>query len=311
MLRRATLISVLLVGVGAWAERPRVVVVKSAPLVAYTQVVAGFLAEVQGQTEEMILAEGAEGAAAQLKVLRSSKPGLVLAIGPAAAVAARRELTDVPVIFSMVPYYEKYELEGSNTTGISLTSDLSLEMAALKALQPKVRRVGVLQDPRYSKALTDSATQVAQSKSLTLVPLDIDSASKLEKVLAQAKGKVDALVIVSDRTVGNAAVVERLLAWSREEKLPTVGLGPAQVKQGALFALSPAPVSVGLQAGRLANRILNEKVDPGALAVAGPDGVELHVNLSTARLLGSAEAFALEAVSFAARQRLAVKVAED
>lgn len=310
MLRRSALTLVVFVASLAAAERPRVAVVKSSGLNAYAQVVAGFSAEVKAQAEEFTLEEGAEGAAATLKKVAASKPALVFAIGPAAAVGARREFSDVPVIFAMVPYYEKYELDGQNTTGIALTSDLSLELTALRAVLPKVKRVGVLEDPRYSKAFVDAAGQAAQARGLTLVPLEIDSPQKVDKVLASAKGKLDALVIISDKTVGNAAVVERLLAWSQEEKVPAVGLAAAQVKQGALFALAPAPLAIGQQAGRLANRVVVEKVDPGALAVANPEGLELNVNLSTARKQGAAEAFALDVVTFAARQGLTVKVVE-
>ena len=72
-----------------------------------------------------------------------------------------------------------------------------------------------------------------------------------------------------------------------------MGLASAQVKQGALFALAPAPLAIGQQAGRIANRILVEKVDPGAMAVANPEGLELHVNLTTARRLGAPETFAV------------------
>jgi putative ABC transport system substrate-binding protein len=310
LLRRTALIVVALAASFALAERPRVVVVKSAALNAYAQVVAGFAAEVKGQVEEVTLEEGPDAAAAAFKKLGTTKPALVLAIGPAAAVGARHQFSDVPVLFAMVPYYEKYELEGQNTTGISLTSDLSLELTALKAVQPRAKRVGVVQDPRYSKALLDGASQAAQSRGLTLVPIDVDSSAKVDKALAGVKGRIDALVIVSDKTVGNAAVVERLLAWSQDEKVPAVGLASAQVKQGALFALAPAPLAIGQQAGRIANRILVEKVDPGAMAVANPEGLELHINLTTAKRLGSPENFALDVVTFAARQSLTVKVAE-
>lgn len=316
MLRGSALIRVaalapFLFGLAAQAERPRVVVVKSSNLAAYAQVMAGFSAEVRANAEELLLEESSPDAVDRVfKKLAQAKPALVLAIGPAAAVGARRQFTDVPVIFVMVPYFERYELEGQNTTGIGLTSDLSIELSALRAMQPKVKRVGVLADARYSKALLDNAAQAASARNLTLVPLDIDSPTKAEKVLAGAKGRVDAIVIISDKTVGNAVVVEKLLAWSQEEKVPAVGLAPGQVKQGALMALSPAPLAIGQQAGRIANRILVEKVDPGALAVASPEGLELNVNLTTAKKLGAAESFALDLVTFAARQGFAVKVIE-
>ncbi|MBX7100767.1 MAG: ABC transporter substrate-binding protein [Myxococcaceae bacterium] len=310
MLRGSALALVLASAAALGADRPKVVIVKSAELSPYAALAAGFSVEVRGQVEQLTLDESAEGAARTFKQVAERKPALVLAIGPAAAVGAHRALTDVPIIFAMVPYFEKYELEGPHITGIALTSDLSLELAAVKALLPEVKRVGVVEDPRFSQKLIDGASGLAAGQGLSLVPLEIDGPARLEKVLKGAKGKVDALVMISDRTVGNAAVVERLIAWSTEEKVPAIGLAPGQVKEGALLALAPAPTGLGLQAGRLANRILHEKVDPGALAVAPPEGVDLHCNLKTARALVDPRKFALDLVTFAASKGLAVKVTE-
>lgn len=290
--------------------RPKVVVVKSAELAPYAQVTAGFSAEVKADVSDVLLEEGADAAQKAMKKLAQDAPALVLAIGPAAAVNARKQFSDVPVLFVMVPYFQKYDLEAQNTTGIALTSDLSLELTAVRALLPKAKRIGVVIDPRYSKGFVEEASQLAQSRGLTLVPLEIDNPTKLDKALSGAKGRIDGLVVVSDKTVGNAAVVERLLSFAKDEALPVVGLAPAQVKQGALFALAPAPLSIGLQAGRVANRIVVEKVDPGALAVATPEGVELHLNLQTAKKLGLPDTFAQEALLFAARHGLAVRAIE-
>ncbi len=292
------------------AGRPKVVVVKSADLGPYAALAAGFAAEARATLEEVTLEEGTEAAAKVFKRLGENPPALVLAIGPAAAVGARRQFADVPIVFVMVPYFQKYELEGSNITGIALTSDLSLELAAVKAMLPQVKRVGVLADPRHSLKFIDEAAGYASNKGLSLVRIDLDSVANLEKALAAARSKIDALVMISDRTVGNAAVVQRLIAWTNEEKLPLVGLAPGQVKQGALLSLSPAATGLGLQAGRLANRILHEKVDPGALAVANPEGVDLTLNLVTARRLGDAKAFAFDVITFAAQKGLAVRVVE-
>lgn len=315
MLRRSALIAALLVPsllaapVSA-ADRPRVVVVKSAALGPYAQVVAGFSAEARASVDEVTLGEGAAAVEKAFKQLKESKPALVLAIGPAAAVGARRQFSDVPIVFVMVPYFQKYELDGQNVTGIALTSDLSLELSALKATWPQVKRVGVLADLRFSKKYLEDAATAAQGQGLALVPIDLDSPQKVDRALAGAKGKVDALVVISDKTVGNAAVVERLLAFAQDEKLPAVGMVPSLVGRGAVLALSPAPLAIGQQAGRLANRILVEKVDPGALAVASPEGVELHVDLAQAAKLGAKERFAADLLDFAAKRGLPVKAVE-
>lgn len=316
MLRRSALTAALLapllfsaVPVAA-ADRPRVAVVKSAALGPYAQVVAGFRAEVRADVEEVTLGEGADAVEKAFKQLAVSKPSLVLAIGPAAAVGARRQFSDVPVVFVMVPYFQKYELDGPNVTGIALTSDLSLELSALKATWPQVKRVGVLADLRFSKKYLEDAAAVAQGQGLSLVPIDLDSPQKVDRVLSGAKGKMDALVVISDKTVGNALVVERLLAFAQDEKLPAVGLVPSLVGRGAVLALCPAPLAIGQQAGRLANRILLEKVDPGALAVANPEGVELHVDLTQAAKLGAKERFAADLLEFAAKRGLPVRAVE-
>lgn len=298
-------------GGGKDKDKPRVVAVKSADLGAYAQVVAGFSSEARAQVEELTLDEGAEAQAKAFKSLAEKKPSLILAIGPAAAVGARKQFSDVPVIFAMVPYFQRYELEGQNVTGVALTSDLSLELDAIKAMVSKVKRVGVPHDPRFSQALVEQAQLLAQERGLAVVPLEVDATpGKLEKVLRGAKGKVDALILVSDRTVGNTAMVQRVLAWSSDEKVPVVGLTPGQVREGAVLALAPAATGLGAQAGRLANRVLFEKIDPGAMAVQSPEGVELFVNWSTAKKLSSPADFATDAIGFAAKKGLALRVYE-
>ncbi|MCP3097257.1 ABC transporter substrate-binding protein [Myxococcus sp. K15C18031901] len=292
-------------------SRPRVVAVKSANLAPYASVIAGFSAEARAEIQEVTLDESAGAAARVFKKLASQKPALVLALGPLAANAARRSLgEDVPVLFAMVPYYEKYGLEGPNVTGISLTSDLGPELEALLAVVPKAKRVGMVHDPRFSANTVALAQQAAVARGLTIHPLEVDSQGRVEKVLEGAAGRVDALIMVADKTVGTAAVVQALISFAQARRLPLVGLTPSQVKEGATLALSPSPLAIGLQAGRLANRIIHEKVDPGALAVAQPEGLDLSVNLSTARKLGPSPESVLELLRFAAKRDFAVKVYE-
>jgi putative ABC transport system substrate-binding protein len=308
--RWAWLLLWLLPLMAAGQGRPRVVVVKSADLAAYAAVVAGFSAEVRGEVEEVLLPEDPEAAAKVLQASRGRKPALVLAVGPLAANAARGTFTDVPILFTMVPYYERYGLEGPNVTGISLTGDFSHELSALRALVPTVKRVGVLHDARYSQALMEAAQAAAQAQGMSVVSLEADSAQRAERVLSGAAQKVDTLLMVADKTVGSADVVRLLIRTSREAKLPLVGLSSSQVKEGALLSLSPSYLGIGQQAGRLANRVVHEKVDPGALAVARPEVLEMSLNLTTARQLGDSRVLTDGLLRYVAQQGFPLKVSE-
>ena len=293
------------------AAPSRILVVKSQDLSTYSSVVAGFTAEVQGQVDQLTLEDGSrETVERAFKKAAQDEPALVLAIGPAAAVGAMNAFDKAPIVFVMVPYFRVYRLEKPNVTGVSLTSDLTLELHAARALLPNVRRIGIVEDPRFSKELVDTAVSAAMAKNIDLVPIEVDAAEKVPRALKQAKGRVDAVMLIADRTVGNSAVVQRIIAWAQDENLPVIGFSPAQVKEGALLALAPAAVGLGQQAGRIANRILYEKVDPGAMAVVAPDGLELHINLAAAKRLSDAKGFAFDLVGFAARQQLNVRVSE-
>jgi putative ABC transport system substrate-binding protein len=173
-----------------------------------------------------------------------------------------------------------------------------------------VKRVGILHDARFSSASVAAARTAAEPLGLSIVPLDTDAESKVEKVLAGAKDRVDALLMVADKTVGNASVVQQLIAFAAAQRLPLVGLTPSQVREGATLALSPSPIAIGQQAGRLANRIIHEKVDPGALAVAQPEGLDLAINLSAASKVQGSKNVVLELLRFAARRDFPVRVFE-
>ena len=114
--------------------------------------------------------------------------------------------------------------------------------------------------------------------------------------------------MVADKTVANAAVVQALITFATAQKIPLVGLTPSQVKEGATLSLAPSPTAIGQQAGRLANRIIHEKVDPGALAVAQPEGMDLAISLGATRKLSSSCDVAMDLLRYAAKRDYPVKV---
>ena len=301
---------IFLVAGAAAAQGPRVIVVQSSDLGAYRTVAAGFTAEVDADVQVATLPDGAEQAQVLWRKISELNPVLVFALGPRAATGAKRALGSVPVVFGMVPYYERYGLEGANVTGVALIPEVGASLDALKALSPRVKRVGMLHDPRYAARAVTDAIAGARSRGLVIVPLEASSTSLAERALQGARGQVDALLMVADKTVSNAAVVKRLLAFADSEHLPLLALSATQVKEGATLSLAPSYLGVGQQAGRLAHRIIYDRVDPSAVAVTAPETLDLTVNLPAARRLGNPSGVALELMKFAAHQGYTLKVYE-
>ena len=148
-----------------------IAVLKSSDIVAYNQTVAGFRA---GLNETATLTvydlEGDVTRGKKLaRKIRASDAALVIAVGLKAALAAKVELVDIPVIYCMVLDPEKYDLRAPNLTGISLRVPIERQFSTIQALVPKLKHLGVLYDPEKTRPLVEEARRVAARLGFELV----------------------------------------------------------------------------------------------------------------------------------------------
>lgn len=292
----------------AAAERPAVLVLKSDSLGPYASAVAGFAAECRGEMSEVDVKERGGEPDRLAAELQQRKPALVFALGPLAANVARRTFDAVPVVFALVPNWEKYGLEGKNVTGVALQQPVRTQLETLKALAQGAKRVGVLYTPRYSKSVVDAAQEAARALSLQLVAAKVESTEEVPDAVRAFAGKVDALWMIADRSVANPEAVRSIIGFALAQKVPVFALSEQQVRDGALVSLSPNYAALGQQAGRIANRILADKASPATIPVAQPEGLDIAINLSTARQISAECGLALEIFKYAAKQGFPIRV---
>lgn len=288
---------------GARAEPNRVLVLKSADFSTYSSVQAGFLSELDGESFSAVVGQNEAD-------WSHTHPILVFAIGPTAAVRARQTFAKSALIFSMVPHFEKYSLEGPNITGIALSPRNDSVLESFKAAAPELKRIGIVYDPRYSAGTVQDAQDAASQRALTLVPIEADSLGRAERALRNEAGRLDGMMMVADKTAAQVDMVKRIVEFCQEQRIPFFGLSASQVKEGAAYALSPNYLGIGQQAGRLAKRILKERILPSSLPIAHPEMMEFSVNLGVLhRLQAKCDAEA-GVFTLAARKGYLIKVYE-
>jgi putative ABC transport system substrate-binding protein len=292
------------------ADKPEVAVLKSDSLAPYASAVAGFSAECRAEVAEYDLKEDAARAEKIIKELKASKPAMIFALGPLAANAAKRAFEDVPIVFAMVPNWEKYGLDAKNVTGVALQRPVKMQLETLKALAQGTKRVGVLYNPRYSKSVVDTAGDAAKALGLNLAATKVESPEEVPEAVRGMAGKVDAVWMIADRSVATPEAVQAIIAFALANKVPVFALSEQQVRDGALVSLSPNYTAIGQQAGKVANRILDDKTSPAALPVAQPEGLDIAINLTTAKRIGVECNLALEIFKFAAKQSYPIRVFE-
>lgn len=291
---KAVLFSCLLTAMGllgpgfsAPALAYEVAILKSADIAAYNEAVGTFKAGMPASTtySEFDLQGDVARGRTIAKKLRASDVSLVLAVGLKAALVAKLEIFDIPVVFCMVLDPEKYNLQAPNMTGITLEVPIERQFSTIRSILPQAKRVGVLYDPEKTGPLVDEARRLAGKFGINLLDRQVRSEKDVPTTLREVLPKVEALWLIPDSTVLTEDSFRFLLGTALDHNVPVFGFSSEFVRSGAMAGLSVGYRDVGKQAGGLASRILTDRgsLPPGSVP---PDKIRLALNLKTAKFLG-------------------------
>ena len=264
-----------------------IAVLKSADIAAYNQAIAGLKAELPESstvTEYDMQCDVARGRKLARKI-RASDASVVITVGLKAALVAKLEIVDVPVIYCMVLDPDKYDLHAPNMTGISLQVPIARQLGTMHLVLPNLRQLGVVYDPEKTGPLVDEARRVAKGLGLELIEQQVSSEKGVPAALREIIPRVDALWLIPDSTILTEDSLRFVLSTALDRNVPVIGFSSEFVRNGALVGLSVNSEDVGKQAGALARRILKGQNSVSSSALP-PDRVRFALNLKTAKFLG-------------------------
>lgn len=268
------------------AGAAEVAILKSADLAAYNQAVAGFKAAMPSSTTFVEYdMQGDVGRGQKLaRKIRASDTTLLLAVGVKAALVAKLEIVDIPVIFCMVLDPAKHDLKAPNMTGIRLEVPINRQFSTMRSVLPSLKRIGVLYDPEKTGHLIEEARLLAKSMGIELIAKQVGTEKEVPAGLRALLSQVDALWLVPDSTVLTEDSLKFVLGTALDLNVPVIGFSSELVRSGALVGLSVGYEDVGRQAGVLAKKILTDDYKPSS-ATLPPDRLRLALNLKTAKFL--------------------------
>jgi putative ABC transport system substrate-binding protein len=224
------------------------------------------------------------------KELLATKPDVVIAIGSAAALAAREATKSVPIVlFSHDPVAlglaTSFARPGSNVTGIS-TMVVELQEKRLELLLeavPKLRRVAVLlrvTSPTREQSARTLPSAAARA-GIELLVYSADGPSDYPAAFAaMRRDGVEALLIGSDPRFFQDR--DLLVALSRE--YPTSCEWVSMARAGCLLGYGASRPELRRRLGQYVARILSG-ASAGELPIEQPSKFELGINLKTAKAL--------------------------
>ncbi len=264
-----------------------IAILQSSDIAAYREAIAGLKATGPiGATYTEYDAQGDLELGKKLaRKLRASDASLVVAVGLKAALAAKVEIVDVPVVYMMVLDPLKHQLTAANMTGTLLEVPLERQMKIMRMFLPNLHRIGTLYDPAKTSSRMKDAVQQATISDFQLTGIPIESDKDVPQQLRALLADVEALWLMPDSTVLTNESVQFILESALARQIPVIGFSPEFTRLGALLSMSVNYGEIGRETGLLVKRILNgEKLLPH-----NPLPIELFkitLNLKTAKFLG-------------------------
>ncbi len=171
-----------------------------------------------------------------VKAIKASPVQQVVAVGLLAAQVARQRLDEKQVVFCQVLNVEEFALVAPWMKGVSGIPSLTRQFAAWKALDPALRRIGLITG-RHASYMVAEAQQAARALGLELDHMAVASDRAVLPALQELRERrIQGLWLAPDSTILSQRTIFDVMAYSVRHNLPVLAFSPALLKEGALLS---------------------------------------------------------------------------
>ena len=219
---------------------------------------------------------------------------VIMAIGTAAALAAKVATTTIPIAFQLGTDPVKAGLvaslnrPGGNVTGVTNTTVglATKRLGLLHELAPQAATIAVLGDPTsgtFEPQMTE-LQDAARPLGLKLIFLNASSASEIDAAFTAIMQQRAGALLITDTPFFNSRR-EQLVTLAARYAVPTIYTFRLFTAAGGLISYASSLTDAIRRAGIYVGRILKGE-KPGDPPVERPTKFELVINLKTAKALG-------------------------
>lgn len=238
----------------------------------------GALSTMPGEVTTFEVSNLKSSTARRLSRQLEARPNAVLAIGEKAARLARRHIKDVPIVYSMVPAPMDTGLAGENLCGVPLNGGFSEQIEHLRHVLPEARRVGTIYNPMRMARSLHELRDVAAAEGMELVAAHIhgDDENDVLAALDQlADEPLDAFLVLLDPEFLDVRSFGHLARFAQSRDLVLAVPDASLAVHEKSFAFAPGFRKMGVYAGTLVRRIVEEKAEPSDIGMIYPDSATL------------------------------------
>jgi putative ABC transport system substrate-binding protein len=262
----------------------KILIVKSDALPQYEAPIAAFRASINEEVE-IINIEGSREKGERL-LRTSAADGSVtgiFALGTQAAYLSKHVLPSVPMSFSMVLNWKRYEF-AAPTTGVSVEIPVNVLFTRFRLLLPNVENIGLIYSEQVPEQTLAAARQAAATLGIDLVEEKVRYSDAVSGAYRRLRNSVDALWMLTDPVVVTRDNFRYLSDRCTKDDIAFLAFSENFVRAGALLSVSPDYKTMGSQAAVLLRKAIKTPSTPPA--VQAPLGTTLVINSAVAEAIG-------------------------
>lgn len=171
-----------------------------------------------------------------VRAIKASAVSQVVAVGLLAAQVARQRLDGKQVVFCQVLNVEEFNLVAPWMKGVSGIPSLARQFAAWKALDPGLRKIGLITG-QHAGYMLDDAQAAAKPLGLEIEHVAVSSDRAVLSALQELRERrIGGLWLAPDSSILSQRAILDLMASSVKHNLPVLAFSPALLKEGALLS---------------------------------------------------------------------------
>ncbi len=209
----------------------------------------------------------------------------IITVGPEATFTANKMLQIIPIVSCNISEIEyKKIIKYPNITGIINNVPIKNRLETVKLFFPEFVKIGIAYNPKSSSRYFEEAVKISKELSLNIVPLKINSETEVPEILRDINNKIDILLYFPDDLIITKDSIKFILIFTKEQRIPVIGITEEDVKDGVLIAVEPDMDFIGKQIANLIENpstILNENIK-----INYPEKNYIILNLRTAKNFG-------------------------
>jgi putative ABC transport system substrate-binding protein len=244
----------------------------------------------KGYVIDLKNANGDQNVAVQInKQFVSQKVGVIVPLGTPSAQSACKETKTIPIVFGAITdpvasgLADSIEKPGGNKTGTTDRWPYEKQVALIREILPKAKKVGIILNPGESNTMASMQfiRDALTKHNFEAIEVPVSNTNEVYGAAKSLVKRCDTILIPADNTL--TAAFNSVVKIANENRIPLFAGDMPSVEKGAIATYGVNYYKIGRSTGKLVVQILKNKENPGSIPVVVESESDLVINLIAAK----------------------------